>query len=315
MALERIQKILSRAGIASRRKAEELIQEGLVTINGKVAQLGDKGEWNKDAIKVKGKLLQKAENPVYLAFNKPRGVISSLSDPDNRSTLKDYLTKVKERVYPVGRMDFNSEGLMFLTNDGDFTEKLQKRDDIPRVYEVKIKGPVDREMISRIEKGARLGEGKKRLIKPHSVSLKEKLTSKSLLQVVMMGGGAYDLKSLFEVRGFLVERIVRTAIGHITLRSLAPGEFRYLKISQVESLLNQPELGMKMLQDAQEKAKPVPLKVELKSDAPIIRKASAKISTSAPGKSIAPSRTIRPASKTAKIQPLRILRKATSGRS
>src|SRR5947209_7120382 len=119
MASERVQKVLAQAGIASRRKAEELISQGLVTINGKLAKLGDKAEFGKDAIKVKGKLLNSQAEPlIYLAFNKPKGVISTLTDPEGRSTLTDFLGKIKARVFPVGRLDFNSDGLLILTNDG-----------------------------------------------------------------------------------------------------------------------------------------------------------------------------------------------------
>src|SRR4051794_31045073 len=112
MASERVQKILAQAGIASRRKAEELIEEGLVTINGKLAKLGDKAEMGKDAIKVKGKLLLQTESPVYLALHKPKGVISMLADPDGRATLSEFLRNVKGRVFPIGRLDFNSDGLI-----------------------------------------------------------------------------------------------------------------------------------------------------------------------------------------------------------
>jgi len=162
MASERVQKILAQAGIASRRKAEELISEGEVTINGKLAKLGDKAEWGKDAIKVKGKLLQRAETTLYLAMNKPKGVISMLTDPEGRPTLAEFLTKVKTRVFPVGRLDFNSEGLILLTNDGAFAEKVQKSDQILRTYAIKVKGHPDHEMISRLEKGAWIGEVRKR---------------------------------------------------------------------------------------------------------------------------------------------------------
>ncbi|MGZ3689589.1 MAG: pseudouridine synthase, partial [Bdellovibrionota bacterium] len=256
MALERVQKILAQAGIASRRKAEELIQLGEVTINGKVAKLGDKAEFGKDAIKVKGKLLTKTEAPIYLAFYKPRGVISMLADPEGRATLMDFLEKVKTRVYPIGRLDFNSEGLILLTNDGALTEALQKRDDIPRVYHVKVKGHPDPEMLKRIERGVRVGEVRSRLVKPHSVRVARDFQNKSAIEVVMMGAGAFDIKSLFDLTGFLVERITRTAIGHITLKGLEPGQYRQLKPTQAKALLDQPELGMKRLEQEATKARP-----------------------------------------------------------
>lgn len=253
MVNERIQKILARAGVNSLRKSEDLIREGLVTINGKTARLGDKACWGKDAIKVNGKLLQttKSKNTVYLAFYKPKGVISSLSDPQGRTTITEFLRNVKERVFPVGRLDFNSEGLILLTNDGDFTEKLQKEEQVPRAYLVKVKGFPNSEMLSRLTRGARVGE-KKRLVKPFSVQVKETLNSKSWVQIVLLGSGAHDIKALMDTRGFLVEKIVRSSIGHITLRGLKPGHYRYLKSSQVEALFSQPELGIKILEQEYE---------------------------------------------------------------
>ena len=262
MAAERVQKILAQVGIASRRKAEELIVEGLVTINGKLAKLGDKAELGKDAIKVKGKLLQtKVEAPVYLAFNKPRGVISTLTDPEGRATLSEFLGKVKVRVFPVGRLDFNSEGLLLLTNDGNFTEKLQKRDDILRVYTVKVKGHLDEEMMERLKRPARLGPGK--VFKPYSVRLSRELEKKAQVEVVVQGSGAFDLKAFFELKGFLVEKVSRTAIGHITLKGLLPGHFRYLKASQVEALFEQPELAERHLEQEAEKSRKIPLRTKV----------------------------------------------------
>lgn len=248
MSTERIQKILAQVGIASRRKAEALIADGLVTVNGKVAKLGDKANIGKDAIKVKGKLIHQSTSLVYMAFYKPKGVISALSDPEDRATLSEFLKAVKTRVYPVGRLDFSSEGLILLTNDGEFAEKIQKGDEIPRVYQVKVKGHPDAEMLTRLERGARIGD-KKRLFKPFSVSLKKELNNKAMVQVVVMGKGAFDLKAYFEMKGFLVERICRTAIGHISLKGISIGQFRYLKASQAYALLEQPELGLKLIED------------------------------------------------------------------
>lgn len=244
MPAERVQKILAKAGIASRRKAEELILEGLVTINGKIAKLGDKAEFGRDAVKVGGKLILQPEQPVYLAFYKPRGVISMLGDPEGRPSLSDYLEKVRARVFPIGRLDFNSEGLILLTNDGGFAERVQKSQSIARVYQVKIKGHPGPEVISRLCKGARIAN---RVIKPYSVRVSEALTSKSHIEVVLLGTGIVDLKSYFEMKGCLVEKIMRTAIGHITLKGLLPGRFRLLRNSQVEALLAQPDLGIRRL--------------------------------------------------------------------
>ena len=248
MATERVQKILAQAGISSRRKAEELIQLGEVTINGKIAKLGDKAEWGKDSIKVRGKLLVKAEAPMYVALYKPRGVICALTDPDNRPTLADYLGKIRTRLFTVGRLDFNSEGLILLTNDGDFAEKVQKQEQLPRSYMIKVKGHPEPEMIARIERGGRVGDDRrKRHFKPYLVKVAQKLQNKTVIQVVILGAGAFDIKSLFEERGFLVEKVLRNSIGHLTVNGLVPGGYRMLKASQVQALLTQPELGMREL--------------------------------------------------------------------
>lgn len=255
MATVRVQKILAQAGIASRRKAEQLILEGSVTINGQPAKLGDRAEIGKDAIKVRGKLILQKEAPVYLAFYKPKGVISMMVDPEGRATLFDYLHKIKARVFPVGRLDFNSEGLLLLTNDGDFAERYHRDDSFPRIYHVKVKGHPDAEMLSRLDRPARLSEHSRRVIKPHSIRQVDSFTQKASIEAVFIGGGAVDVKAFFESKGFLVEKVTRTGIGHITLHGLAPGEFRFLKDTQVEALLKQPELGLTRLEQEAEVAR------------------------------------------------------------
>jgi pseudouridine synthase len=251
MAKERVQKILARAGIASRRKAEELIVLGLVTINGKTAKLGDQAEYGKDSVKVEGKLIHSTEAKAYLLFNKPKGVISMMGDPQGRPSLEDFLGQVKYRLFPVGRLDYNSEGLILLTNDGDFSEKIQRRDDIVRVYHVKIGKHPSPEEISRLEKGGRVGN---RNFKPHSVRLAQEFTRKSMIEITVVGSGAIDLKTYFEAKGIQTERIIRVGFGHLKLGNLEPGKFRYLKGTQAMSVLEQPELGMKRLEFDQEVA-------------------------------------------------------------
>jgi 23S rRNA pseudouridine2605 synthase len=245
MPKERVQKILARAGIASRRKAEELIIEGVVTINGKIAKLGDQAEWGEDSVKVRGKLLHSTEAPIYLSFYKPKGVISMFGDPDGRPSLSEYLGSIKTRLFPVGRLDFNSEGIILLTNDGALTEQLQKREDVIRVYHVKIKGHPDSEMLKRLERGAKIGN---RMIRPESIRLTEEYAKKAQVEVVMVGAGAVDLKAYFEMKGFLVERITRVAFGHLRLGGMKPGEFKHLNDTQAKALTEQPELGMKRQQ-------------------------------------------------------------------
>ncbi len=244
MSSQRLQKLLAQAGITSRRKAEEMIAQGLVTINGQIAKLGDKAEWGKDAIKLNGKLVTTKEAPVYLAFHKPRGVISSFHDPEGRATLGQFLEKVRARVFPIGRLDFNSDGLLLLTNDGEMVEKIQKAENIARVYLVKTKGHPDREMISRLERGGLIGE---KYFKPQSVRIFEEYTQKVRIQIVAVDNAAVDVKAFCESKGFLIEKITRQAIGHLTLHGLAPGEYRLLQKSQLEALYKQPELAQLQL--------------------------------------------------------------------
>src|SRR6266446_8434676 len=137
---ERLQKILAHAGIASRRHAEEMIQAGRVTVNGHiVTELGSKADPSEDVIKVDGKKLKHPARPLYILLNKPKNVMSTSTDPENRPTVLDYVKdKIKERVYPVGRLDFGSEGLIILTNDGEFTKLMTKAGIIPKVYYVKL---------------------------------------------------------------------------------------------------------------------------------------------------------------------------------
>src|SRR3990170_987137 len=160
---KRLQKIISEMGIASRRKAEELILEGEVTVNGKVATIGMKADPEKDYIRVGGKLItgfRKGIRKVYLMFNKPRGVVTTLFDPEGRATVKDFLKGVKYRVFPVGRLDFDSEGLLLLTNDGDFAQAVMHPSrQISKTYLVKIKGIIGDRAIERLKHGVKLEDG------------------------------------------------------------------------------------------------------------------------------------------------------------
>lgn len=254
MSIERLQKILAQAGIASRRKAEEIIEQGLVTVNGQTAKLGDKADFSIDHIKVDGKLLRKLEDPFYVVMNKPKGVISMMSDPDGRPTLADFLVKLKVRVNPIGRLDFNSEGLLLLTNDGAIAEKIQKSDAFPRVYHVKIKGHITTEMIDRLNRGARLAH---KFVKPLSVRIHDELNKKTLIEISFMNAANVDVKTYFEEKGFLVEKITRTSIGHLTLHGLEPGAYRTVPKTKFEALIVQPELGIKALTHRHEKEREI----------------------------------------------------------
>src|SRR5207249_8154836 len=153
---ERLQKILAHAGIASRRHAEEIIQAGRVTVNGhRMTELGSKADPDEDVIKVDGKRVRPPERQIYILLNKPKNVMSTSTDPEDRPTVIDYVKgKIKERVYPVGRLDFGSEGLIILTNDGEFTKSMTKAGIIPKVYYVKLAGKPGERDLTRLRRGA-----------------------------------------------------------------------------------------------------------------------------------------------------------------
>ncbi len=246
---ERLQKILARAGYAtSRRKAEDLLMEGVVTLNGKIAKVGDSAEFGKDSIKVRGKLLHTLAEPLYYAFYKPKEMIAALSDPENRPTIGPIInSQENQRLFPVERLDFMSDGLILVTNDGAFQERMQKKSQkVPRVYHVKVRGHVDAEKLKRLEKGAKLED---QFIKPKVVRQHEELNQKSIIEIVFLGvAGGFDLKAYFEFKGFLVERVTRVGIGHLNLGSMRPGELRALAPTQIEALFDQPELLFKKIE-------------------------------------------------------------------
>lgn len=223
--LQRIQKILAQAGIASRRKAEELITEGRVTVNGKIAILGMKADIEKDYIKVDGKLLR-PERKIYLIFNKPRGVVTSLYDPEGRLTIKDFIKDIKLRVFPVGRLDYDSEGLLLITNDGDFAHSiLHPSKKISKTYLVKIKGIPTEEKLQTLRKGVRLEEG---LTAPAKVVKIRESDKNCWLQITIYEGKKRQVRRMLEKIGHPVLRLKRIAIGNLKLGSLKPGQFRYL---------------------------------------------------------------------------------------
>ncbi len=242
---ERLQKIIAQAGIASRRDAEDLIRDGLVTVNGKVSVLGDKAVLGKDAIKVKGKLLHAPANKVYYLIYKPKNVIAMITeDEEGRSTLKDFMGRIKERVFPVGRMDFTGEGAILLTNDGDITQKILKSKDIIRRYQVKVHRVPSSEEMARLARGGRI-EG--RSMTPYHVRLVESYAKNALVEISFQGMGAIDIKKYFENKGFIPEKIARVAIGHLSAEKLPPGSTKKIEGTSVLALLEQPELAEKQI--------------------------------------------------------------------
>lgn len=233
--LERLQKIISAAGIASRRAAEQLILQGRVRVNGKVvAELGTKADPEKDHIKVDGKLINPRQPKTYIMLNKPAGYVTTLSDPEGRPTVQALLRGVKTRVYPVGRLDFHTEGLLILTNDGDFAHLvMHPRHELPKTYLVKIKGTLDQDDIEQLEKGVYLEEGK---TSPAQVRLIRKEVANSWVEITIREGRKRQVRRMFDRVDHSVIKLKRIKIGPLSLGDLQPGKYRHLTQSEVEAI-------------------------------------------------------------------------------
>jgi 23S rRNA pseudouridine2605 synthase len=232
MAEERLQKILSRAGIASRRKAEQIIREGRVTVNGAVVtELGSKADLERDHIKVDGKLLHEPRRLICLALNKPNNVMTTVSDPQGRPTVMELLRGVKERVYPVGRLDYHSEGLLLFTNDGELAHTLTSAAmHIPKTYLVKVNGPLTPEQEREFREGVPLSG---RRTAPAGLKLAHRAAN-PWYEVRLIEGRKNQIREMFKHFGRLVEKLKRVKIGFLELGALKPGEFRYLTAEEVE---------------------------------------------------------------------------------
>jgi 23S rRNA pseudouridine2605 synthase len=232
MSEERLQKILSRAGIASRRKAEEYIQEGRVTVNGKVTtELGSKADLERDHIKVDGKLLHKPKQIVYIALNKPKEVVTTVSDPQGRQTVMNLMGGVKTRVYPVGRLDYHSEGLLLLTNDGEFANRITSASThVEKTYLVKVNRILSPEEEEQFRRGIALHG---RRTAPAKLTLVKRAVN-PWYEVRLTEGRQNQIRLMFKHFGALVEKLKRTRIGFLDIGSIKPGEFRYLSDREVQ---------------------------------------------------------------------------------
>src|SRR5215467_2322173 len=226
MPEERLQKLLAHAGIASRRKAEELIVAGHVTVNGAViTQLGTKADAERDHIKVNGKRLRPPERLLYLAMNKPKNCMTTVSDPEGRRTVMDLLRGVKARVYPVGRLDYHSEGLLLLTNDGEFAKRISApATHVAKTYVVKTNGPLTSEQEDRFRQGVPL-EGKRTA--PAGLKMIQRAEN-PWYEVRLTEGRQNQIRLMFKNFGRLVEKLRRVRVGFLELGPLEPGKFRHL---------------------------------------------------------------------------------------
>jgi 23S rRNA pseudouridine2605 synthase/16S rRNA pseudouridine516 synthase len=236
--IERLQKYLAGAGIASRRKCEELILQGQVQVNNSViTKLGTKVDPQKDIVEVNGKLVKYKEikHYSYILLNKPKGYLTSLSDPFDRPTVLDLLKVVKERVYPVGRLDFNSEGLLILTNDGELAYALtHPAKEVEKVYIVKVKGIPSPEKLKILSKGVVLENNYR--ISPCNIYLLKISNSNAILKIKIREGKKRQIRKMAEYIGHFVLKLRRTQLGPISLKGVKPGEYRYLNKEEIRNL-------------------------------------------------------------------------------
>ncbi len=232
---ERLQKILSRAGIASRRAAEELIREGHVTVNGKViTELGTKADPQRDHIRLDGRPLKLPRRNTYLVLNKPPGVVTTLSDPEGRPSVADLLVGVRDRVVPVGRLDFHSAGLLLLTNDGELAMRLSHpRYGIGKTYIAKVRGVVDSRALQRLAHGVVI-DGQRTA--PAEVFLIESRDDHSWIELTLHEGRNREVRRMCEAVGHPVSKLRRVRLGPIKLGKLPTGAYRELSEDEVDRL-------------------------------------------------------------------------------
>jgi 23S rRNA pseudouridine2605 synthase len=231
MPQERLQKLLAHAGVSSRRKAEQLIREGRVAVNGSViTELGTKADPDHDHIKVDGKRVNAPEKPVYLALHKPKNCMTTVSDPEGRPTVMELLRGVKARVYPVGRLDYQSEGLLLLTNDGEFAKRIMAASThVPKTYIVKVNGTLSSDQEEKFREGIAL-EGKRTA--PAGLKILRRAEN-PWYEVRLMEGRRNQIRLMFKHFGKLVEKLRRVRIGFLELGSLKPGAYRHLSPGEI----------------------------------------------------------------------------------
>jgi pseudouridine synthase len=235
---ERLQKIIAQAGLASRREAEGWILQGRVTLNGRrVTELGTRALPGRDTIRVDGRKLPGVERPTSILLNKPKGYLSTCSDPEKRPTVLDLIPRIRERLYPLGRLDFNSEGLLILTNDGDLALAVtHPRNRCAKVYRVKVRGIPPDAALGHLRRGIAL-EGK--TTSPAVIS-KVRSEKNAWLEITLAEGRKNQIRRMFEQIGHPVLKLKRISIGGIGDRGLAPGSWRHLTREEILSLKGQP---------------------------------------------------------------------------
>jgi 23S rRNA pseudouridine2605 synthase len=237
MGAERIQKLIARAGLCSRRDAENLISEGRVTVNGRIASLGDQADPSRDHVKIDGKLLRHPEPLRYVLLYKPRGVMTTCDDPGERTTVVDLVRpRFRERLFPIGRLDYHSEGLILLTNDGELTEKVSHpRHGVVREYHVKIRGDLDAAQLKKLLAGTMV-DGRR--VRPRTVRRVSATPGgvSTWWRIEVTEGRTHEVRELFFRAGHHVQRLRRTGIGPVRDQRLRPGDLRELTDDEVRAL-------------------------------------------------------------------------------
>jgi 23S rRNA pseudouridine2605 synthase len=239
--LVRLQKLLAQSGVASRRKCEELMLGGLVEVDGEVVtRLGTKVDPRTAVIRVDGKRLPPVSPNVYLVLNKPRGVVSTMSDPEGRRTLSDFVQDRPERLFHVGRLDTDTEGLILLTNDGDFAQRVAHPSyELDKTYVAEVDGAVNKATVKRVRAGVRLEDGP---VEVSSFKVVSETNDRSIVELVIHEGRNRIVRRLLDEVGHPVRKLTRTAIGPVLLRGLRRGELRELTRDELGTLLDAAKL-------------------------------------------------------------------------
>ena len=236
--MERLQKVIAHAGITSRRKAEELIVSGRVSVNGQIVKELGVQVSAKDRVEVDGVPIEQ-ESPVYYMLYKPRGVISAVTDDKKRKVVLDFFTEVPERLYPIGRLDYDTSGLLLLTNDGDLSQKLMHpKHEVDKVYVAKVKGIADKKQLLPLSRGIRI-EGKKTAPARFEILSIDAATQTSIVQLTIHEGRNHQVKNMLKAVGLPVQKLKREMYGSLTLAGLRPGEYRELTKKEVNELKKQ----------------------------------------------------------------------------
>jgi 23S rRNA pseudouridine2605 synthase len=230
---QRLQKVMAAAGLASRRASEDLIAAGRVTINGEVAELGAKCDPTVDVVEVDGERINVDPDRVYVMLNKPRGVVSTAEDPQGRPTVVE-LINLPQRLFPVGRLDQDTEGLLLLTNDGELTHRLLHPSfEVERIYVALVPGPVRKRSLAQLREGVELEDG---IARAARVRVLEEERSKALVEIVMTEGKKREVRRMFGAIGLTVERLARVSYGGVELGELRQGKWRFLTHAEIGAL-------------------------------------------------------------------------------